>query len=222
MNEVFKRTLTGIILLIGFGGAYLHSPLLFVFVIGIILGIILMAEWPTLMPHTLSPWWIITPFFPILPMSMLMWLTLLFHSSDFYLPLYPIIVAWTADTAGYVFGKFFGKHKMCPNISPNKTWEGFAGSLIAVFCMHVYIAPKILIIQRAYSTHPIILNFLATVIFTSVSFLGGLLLSFLKRKNNLKDAGAILPGHGGFLDRFDGVMAATLLTGLLVKLSQLL
>ncbi len=222
MNEVFKRTVTGIVLLIGFGGAYLHSPLLFVFVIGIILGIILMAEWPMLMPHTFSPWWMLTPFFPILPMSMLMWLTLLFHGSDFYLPLYPIIIAWTADTAGYVFGKFFGKHKMCPNISPNKTWEGFAGSIIAVFCMHMYLAPKILIIQRAYAAHPIILNLLATAIFTGVSFLGGLLLSFLKRKNKLKDAGAILPGHGGFLDRFDGVMAATLLTGLLVKLSQLL
>lgn len=222
MNEVISRTLTGILILIGFGGAYLHSSHLFIFALVSILGIILVTEWPRLMPQEVNSWWLITIAYPVLPFGLLMGLTYVYRGSDFYLPIYPVLAAWTSDTAGYILGKLFGKTKITPILSPKKTWEGFFGGIVAVFCMHIHFLPKILVIKTIYAASPLLTNVVLSCLFTTTSFLGGLFLSFLKRKNNLKDAGSILPGHGGFLDRFDSVMATALLTSILVATQKIL
>ena len=105
------------------------------------------------------------------------------------------ILIWSSDTFAYFTGKFFGKHKMAPKISPKKTWEGFAGGVILTIILGFFIE----------KFHPdlrgnwIIVGFLVSVF----APLGDLVESQLKRTFAVKDSGNIIPGHGGILDRLD-------------------
>jgi phosphatidate cytidylyltransferase len=119
---------------------------------------------------------------------------------DPWLLLIIISTIWIADTAAYFAGKQFGKHKLAPSISPGKTWEGVFGALIAVsmFAMAIFIFNP----QQEW----VIIPGLCVVAILGVY--GDLLESFFKRQANLKDSGQILPGHGGILDRIDGVIPA--------------
>ena len=135
----------------------------------------------------------------------------LYRASNPLIPLYPFFVAWTADTCGYIVGKCSGKHKMCPAVSPGKTWEGFVGSLGGVLTLHLFLYDALFFYP--HSTHIVASIFYIIIIsltMTCIAFLGGFFLSWLKRRKKIKDAGWILPGHGGMLDRFDGVLAVTL------------
>jgi len=212
LSEFIKRLFTSIILLGCFGGAYLHSTALFCVFLGIVLALILMFEWPHLAPPTQPLFWFLTAFYPIMPMAALFWLTITFRHTDFWLPLYPFFVAWTSDTCGYMTGKLFGRHKMYPSLSPGKSWEGFAGSVLGVIAIHFIMIPNMQMFHKLLaSTAPWSVLALA-IIMTTVSVTGGFFLSFLKRRQNLKDAGTVLPGHGGFLDRFDGVFFVAVAT----------
>lgn len=111
-----------------------------------------------------------------------------------------IFTIWLADSAAYFAGKRFGRHKLAPNISPGKTWEGVAGAMLAV---SVYGA--ILYWMGAVNTWwALPCLWLVTI----AGVYGDLLESLYKRRANLKDSGQILPGHGGLLDRIDGVIPA--------------
>jgi phosphatidate cytidylyltransferase len=110
---------------------------------------------------------------------------------------------WVADSAAYFFGKNFGKHKLAPNISPGKTWEGVAGALIGV---SLY---SIILQQFDYPVATLPLTSLP--IFWAVAVLGvigDLFESLIKRQFNLKDSGNCIPGHGGIWDRIDGVVSS--------------
>ena len=114
-----------------------------------------------------------------------------------------LMLIWASDVGGYIFGVFFGKHKIF-NISPNKTLEGVLGSML--FCVSV-----ILILNHILS-----INFTLKVIPTAIiiciaSILGDLIISKIKRLNNKKESGFFLPGHGGFLDRLDSLYLATII-----------
>ena len=100
-----------------------------------------------------------------------------------------------ADSAAYFSGKRFGRHKLAPEISPGKTWEGVLGALAAVT---VYGA--VLCYYKHFSPWLILYMWLLVVF----SIMGDLLESLLKRQAGLKDSGQLLPGHGGVLDRIDG------------------
>lgn len=100
-----------------------------------------------------------------------------------------------ADSAAYFSGKRFGRHKLAPEISPGKTWEGVFGALAAVT---VYGA--VLCYYKQLSPWLIVCMWLLVVL----SIMGDLLESLLKRQAGLKDSGQLLPGHGGVLDRIDG------------------
>jgi len=100
-----------------------------------------------------------------------------------------------ADSAAYFSGKRFGRHKLAPEISPGKTWEGVIGALAAVT---VYGA--VLCYYKHFSPWLIVCMWLLVVL----SIMGDLLESLLKRQAGLKDSGQLLPGHGGVLDRIDG------------------
>ena len=102
------------------------------------------------------------------------------------------------DIGGYIFGKIF-KGKKLTSISPNKTYAGMIGSFICslIICM-------LFIIYFNYSINLIIFTFLISLVSQS----GDLFVSYLKRKANLKDTGKFLPGHGGLLDRLDGIIFA--------------
>lgn len=106
---------------------------------------------------------------------------------------------WIADIAAYLIGKRFGKNKLAPNISPGKTWEGVYGAFAAV---GLYAC---LISWWQHMTGSFVMLMLMVTVF---SVIGDLFESLVKRQANIKDSGDLLPGHGGVLDRIDGVLAA--------------
>ncbi|MFH0896364.1 MAG: phosphatidate cytidylyltransferase [Bacteroidota bacterium] len=109
------------------------------------------------------------------------------------------ILIWTYDTFAYLTGMLFGRHKLAEKISPKKTWEGVIGG--ALFC---FASAYILSLYVPELT--IALWFVFAVITIIAGTIGDLFESVLKRKADVKDSGAILPGHGGILDRFDAVL----------------
>jgi phosphatidate cytidylyltransferase len=113
-----------------------------------------------------------------------------------------VIIVVLADVGGFVAGKLFGKHKLAPLVSPGKTWEGFLGGmifqLILIVGLAVYLPPEISIVKLSLLVFPVALY----------SVVGDLFESMIKRNSGVKDSGALLPGHGGVLDRIDGIMAA--------------
>ena len=116
--------------------------------------------------------------------------------------IFTLIVVWSGDTFAYFAGKFFGKHLLYETVSPKKTWEGAIGGTLGAF-----IAAG----SYAYFFLPHNHLILVAVMILTISIaeaLGDLCESLLKRASNVKDSGSILPGHGGFLDRFDGVVFA--------------
>ncbi len=109
-------------------------------------------------------------------------------------------LVWVADIGAYVAGKSFGKHKLAPRVSPGKTIEGLMGALILTAIYAYFVAH--LFDQK-------ILEFILIFpLIAALSVIGDLFASLLKRHANIKDSGFLLPGHGGFLDRFDSLIAA--------------
>ncbi len=106
---------------------------------------------------------------------------------------------WTSDTGAYLSGRFFGKHKLFERISPKKTWEGTIGGTI--------LTVGIAYVLSIYFTDLSLTNWVVIGMLTAIfGGLGDLVESMLKRSLNIKDSGNILPGHGGILDRFDGLL----------------
>lgn len=116
--------------------------------------------------------------------------------------LFLLLVVFFGDTFAYFGGRFFGRHKLMPNVSPSKTWEGSVAGLIGsagAGTVHVLIAlPHV----------PWTLCLLFGVVCGAAAQSGDLTLSLIKRVAHVKDSGHIMPGHGGILDRLDGVFIA--------------
>ena len=117
--------------------------------------------------------------------------------------LYMLTLVSFADIGAYFSGRRFGKHKLAPAISPGKTWEGvFGGLLFNLLWM-------LLVFQISDGWGIDLLHFLLIGLLTSgISVVGDLFESILKREAGVKDSGSLLPGHGGVLDRIDGVISA--------------
>lgn len=109
-------------------------------------------------------------------------------------------VVWISDTAAYFVGKKFGKHKLAPQISPGKTWEGVMGALLAVLCYAMALGYYL----EETISFVIMLTF-AVIGLAILGIIGDLFESQLKRQVGIKDSGTILPGHGGVLDRIDAL-----------------
>jgi phosphatidate cytidylyltransferase len=116
------------------------------------------------------------------------------------LALVTVVSVWANDVFAYFVGSTLGRHKMTPRISPNKSWEGFAAGTL--FTTAVWAALP-LVIDTGISTLWLVLTGVS-VSFAAV--IGDLAESRLKREAGIKDSGALLPGHGGFLDRFDSLI----------------
>ncbi len=112
-----------------------------------------------------------------------------------------LFLIWTTDTAAYFVGKRFGKHKLWPDISPNKTVEGALGGILSA----VIIGSLLYVIMPVH--FPSYLTALVSILIISVfGQVGDLVQSAIKRHYGVKDSGTILPGHGGLLDRFDSLI----------------
>jgi len=109
-----------------------------------------------------------------------------------------IVLIWSNDTFAYLGGSLFGKHKMIERISPGKTWEGTAIGVIVTFGISFIIPGFISGIDGLWPVLGILVPIVATI--------GDLIESKLKREAGIKDSGAIMPGHGGILDRFDSLI----------------
>jgi phosphatidate cytidylyltransferase len=114
-----------------------------------------------------------------------------------------LAVVWAADSAAYFAGRHFGRHKLSPRISPNKTIEGLAGGVVAGVVVAVGFAP---LADATLAQLPAVA--LAAFFAVLASVVGDLFESLLKRHVGAKDSGDLIPGHGGILDRIDGVLAA--------------
>lgn len=120
---------------------------------------------------------------------------------NFHFPLGFMLMLWANDTGAYLTGRAFGKHKLFERHSPKKTWEGFIGGVIisagvGLLLSHFY--------TELFWGHWVVI----ALIISCFGTLGDLVESMFKRSIDVKDSGGILPGHGGLLDRFDGLLMA--------------
>jgi phosphatidate cytidylyltransferase len=127
-----------------------------------------------------------------------------------WLALAAMAIVWLSDTAAYFAGRRFGRRKLAPQISPGKTWEGVYGALVAVAVYALLLLP---LARRAgyeggFDARAVAAWIAFAVALAALSVVGDLHESLLKRRAGVKDSGAILPGHGGVLDRTDALLAA--------------
>ena len=125
--------------------------------------------------------------------------------------LYVISICFFTDIGGYVFGKIIGGKKLS-KVSPNKTISGVVGSFI------LSIVPFVIVLNFNYLDLELNLNnIIFCLLISLISQLGDLFISYIKRKANIKDTGNLLPGHGGILDRVDGIIFAVPFSYFLLK-----
>lgn len=115
-----------------------------------------------------------------------------------------MIIVWANDVGAYIFGITLGKHRLFERISPKKSWEGFFGGLLTAVAAGVVIGNK-MGYPHGDGNNILFWGGLAMIVVVS-GVLGDLIESMFKRTVSIKDSGAIMPGHGGFLDRFDALL----------------
>ncbi len=146
------------------------------------------------------------------------WMALVnLHTQGYQWFLYLFVLIWIADSGAYFSGRAWGRHKLAPQVSPGKSWEGVYGALVLV-AVYAYVGSYWLKLPPGTLLGFILLSLLLV----PVSVLGDLFESMIKRYSGAKDSGTILPGHGGVLDRIDSVTSAApvfLLGSILLELS---
>ncbi len=150
------------------------------------------------------------------PMAMLAGVPLLLGQGEWnpYTMIFYILVIWSNDTFAYLVGTPFGKHRLNERISPKKSWEGFFGGIVGAILVSII---------AAYCLESSYVMWVGVGIITSVvGCLGDLVESMFKRTCGVKDSGNILPGHGGWLDRFDGLIFSAPFVFVFLILLQLL
>lgn len=161
-----------------------------------------------MLPRLSQTTWVKHPLF-LAPLGLILllscfWSALILKFEDPWKLLYVFLLTTLTDTGAYYAGKYFGKHRLAPELSPKKTWEGAFGGLcvssLAALIM-CYFRPSL-----AFHLSPIGMLGIAWLIII-VSILGDLFESYIKRQVSVKDSGSLLPGHGGVLDRIDSLCA---------------
>lgn len=126
--------------------------------------------------------------------------------SSFYV-LFTLAISWMTDTGAYFTGKFFGKHKLCPEVSPKKTVEGAFGGIVISILSSIFIC---FIFNKFFLSNNLNVNYQNAIVIclfgSIISIMGDLCFSMFKRIYRIKDFGNVIPGHGGVLDRFDSVI----------------
>lgn len=196
-----KRAITGFVLGLLFWLSFVYfPPFYFSCILAGILATIIIFEWKNFFSVRRLAFWLSMPLYPILPFILL----IVMNQDPQYHPLLFIlfIIVSSFDTGSYIVGTFIGKHKLAPAISPSKTWEGVAGGYIFA-SIGLY-----LVLWELKKMQPLWVVLLFTLCVCILSLIGDLFESWLKRLAHIKDSGNLLPGHGGFLDRFDGILFA--------------
>ena len=141
----------------------------------------------------------------------------LFFTSIYYLRaaeygiynlIFMVLCSWGADSGGYIFGGLYGRHKLCPEISPKKTVEGAIGGILTSVVTCMCLAHIANIFNPEIDSN-MILIIVYSIIVAVFSILGDLVASLIKRNFKVKDFGSVIPGHGGIMDRFDSILFAS-------------
>jgi phosphatidate cytidylyltransferase len=199
VSELAVRTLTGVVLivaalLVAFQGGYLFA------IVVAAIATAMFYEW-TRLTRGWGPLWYIGGFlYALLPALALLWVR---ERAGFNLLLWSFVVTWSTDIGAYFAGRSFGRRKLAPTISPGKTVEGLYGGIAAATLLGgawVFAADL---------GRPLLA---CAPIFAIAAQGGDLFESAMKRRAGVKDSGTWLPGHGGILDRLDGLVPVAVLT----------
>jgi phosphatidate cytidylyltransferase len=201
VNDLLVRTATGLVLIaLALVAAVLGGNLFAVFVAAIATA--MFYEWTRLVRGWGAAWYASGFVYALVPALALLWI----RERDvhgLYLLLWAFIVTWSTDIGAYFVGRRFGRRKLAPSISPGKTVEGLYGGVVAATLLGG---------AWAFATglgHALLA--LAPVLAVAAQA-GDLFESAMKRRSGVKDSGAWLPGHGGVLDRLDGLVPVAVLT----------
>jgi phosphatidate cytidylyltransferase len=201
LSELTVRTVTGIILI----AAALLAAVQGGNVLALLVAAIATAmfyEWTRIAKGWGALWYIGGFFYALLPALALLWIRER-DEHGLYLLIWAFIVTWSTDIGAYFAGRRFGKLKLAPSISPGKTVEGLYGGIAAAtllggaWALATGLGPALLALAPVYAL---------------AAQAGDLFESGMKRRAGVKDSGTWLPGHGGVLDRLDGLVPVAVLT----------
>ncbi|MEO7786809.1 MAG: phosphatidate cytidylyltransferase [Sphingomicrobium sp.] len=201
MSELLKRTLAGVVMIaVALFAAAVGGTLFAVLVAAA--AAVMFYEWNRMVRGWGLHWQVAGFFYALVPALALLWIRERgAHKLDMLL--WVFIVTWSTDIGAYFAGRTIGGPKLAPSISPNKTWAGLIGGMAAAGLLGglwviLLDLPRLLL--------------LLAPLFAVGAQMGDLFESGLKRRAGVKDSGAILPGHGGMLDRLDGLVVVASLT----------
>jgi phosphatidate cytidylyltransferase len=201
VNELLVRTLTGVVLIaIALVAAVLGGDVFAYFVAAIATA--MFFEWTRIVRGWGAGRYALGFLYALLPALSLLWI----RERDLHgleLLLWVLLVTWSTDIGAYFAGRRFGKRKLAPSISPGKTVEGLYGGIAAATLIGG---------AWALANHLGVALLVLAPIFAVAAQAGDLFESGLKRRAGVKDSGAWLPGHGGVLDRLDGLVPVAVLT----------
>jgi len=201
MNELALRTFTGLVLIAAALLAAVQGGNIFALLVAAI-ATLMYYEWTRLV-RGWGPFWYAGGFiYALLPALALLWI----RERDAHglaLLIWAFVVTWSTDIGAYFAGRSFGRRKLAPTISPNKTVEGLIGGVVAAtvlggaWVLSTGLGPALLALAP---------------LFAVATQVGDLFESGMKRRAGVKDSGTWLPGHGGALDRLDGLVPVAVLT----------
>jgi phosphatidate cytidylyltransferase len=202
-----------------------HASLhLFVYAVSALLWLVVVPFWLGMSWQVRQP----------LPMALVGWAVLIptglammdLRENSPWLLLGIMVLVWVADSAAYFTGRKFGKKKLAPSISPGKTWEGVIGALLGVSIYVLLGVSVYVLLASRFGGYSHLFMFLPNILLASwcwvgLAVIGDLFESAVKRQAGVKDSGALLPGHGGLLDRIDALTSTLPLAALALMLQRL-
>jgi phosphatidate cytidylyltransferase len=201
LNEILVRTLTGLMLIAAALLAAAQGGYLFAVVVAAI-ATAMFYEWTRLVRGWRPAWYLGGFFYALLPALGLLWIR---ERAGLDLLIWAFIVTWSTDIGAYFVGRSFGRRKLAPSISPGKTVEGLFGGIAAAIVLGGAWALGTDLAQPLLWLAPLL---------ALAAQAGDLFESWMKRRAGVKDSGSWLPGHGGILDRLDGLVPVAVLTAL--------
>ena len=201
MNELVIRTITGVILVAVALIAAVHGGTLFAVLVAAV-ATLMFYEWTRLVRGWGAAWYMSGFAYALLPALGLLWVR---ERGGLDLLVWAFVVTWATDIGAYFAGRAFGKRKLAPTISPNKTVEGLYGGLAAATLFGGAWVLATGLSRTLLALAPVL---------AIAAQAGDLFESGMKRRAGVKDSGHWLPGHGGALDRLDGLVPVAVLTAL--------
>ena len=200
MSELLTRTLTGAVMIVAALLAAYAGGYVFAFAVAAV-ATLMFYEWTRIVRGWGPTWYAGGFLYALLPALALLWVR---ERDGLPLLLWIFIVTWSTDSGAYFAGRSLGKRKLAPSISPNKTVEGWWGGMAAATFLGGAWA-----LTSGLSLALLVL----APLFAAAAQTGDLFESGLKRRAGIKDSGTLIPGHGGALDRLDGLVPVAVLTG---------